>query len=150
MAILHTNLYLKWNSSKIVLVVCVLVASKCSIKLYGIYIIKNKYYFTETLRKYAVVPVLHRNCVKDYKIAGTNKIIEKGVQIFIPAFPLQRDEQYYPEPEKFKPERFNEDNPAGKNLSNRPYLPFGEGNNFLHSYITINYIFIQRINDIIQ
>lgn len=109
-----------------------------------IYIIQNKYHFTETLRKYAVVPVLHRNCVKDYKITGTNKIIEKGVQIFIPAFPLQRDEQYYPEPEKFKPERFNEDNPAGKNLSNRPYLPFGEGNNSLHSYINnMNHIFIQ-------
>lgn len=34
--------------------------------------------FPETLRKYPVVPVLNRTCMKDYKIPGSNKIIEKG------------------------------------------------------------------------
>lgn len=54
-------------------------------------------------------------------------MIEKGVQIFIPAMPLHYDEAYYEEPHKFMPERFNEVNSAGKNIVNRPYLPFGEG-----------------------
>lgn len=66
--------------------------------------------------------------MKDYKIAGTDKIIKKGMDIFIPVFPLQRDERYYSEPEEFKPERFSAENSAGKNQSNRPYLPFGDGN----------------------
>ncbi|XP_031625071.1 cytochrome P450 6j1-like [Contarinia nasturtii] len=81
----------------------------------------------ETLRKYPVVPLLTRECVKDYKLPGTDKIIEKGTEILIPAFALQRDEKYYEEPDKFIPERFNEQNSIGKNLTNRPYLPFGEG-----------------------
>lgn len=71
-----------------------------------------------------------RECVKDYQIPGTNQIIEKNVQILIPVFALQRDEKYYEEPIKFKPERFNEQNSAGKNILNRPYLSFGEGKIF--------------------
>lgn len=83
--------------------------------------------FDETLRKYSTLPILSRNCVKDYKIPGTDLIIEKGVEVHIPLFALHRDEQYYEEPHKFLPERFNEANSAGKNNVNRPYLPFGEG-----------------------
>ncbi|XP_031640320.1 probable cytochrome P450 6a14 [Contarinia nasturtii] len=81
----------------------------------------------ETLRKHPVVPLLTRECVKDYKLPGTDRIIEKGTKILIPAFALQRDEKYYEEPDKFIPERFNEQNSIGKNLTNPPYLPFGEG-----------------------
>lgn len=65
--------------------------------------------------------------MKDYKIPGTDNIIEKGVQVFIPVMPLHMDEKYYEEPEKFNPDRFNEINSAGKNIANRPYLPFGDG-----------------------
>ncbi|XP_055296745.1 uncharacterized protein LOC129565659 [Sitodiplosis mosellana] len=81
----------------------------------------------ETLRKYPVVPLLQRECVKDYPIPGTDKVIEKGVEIFIPAFAIQHDQKYYENPEKFDPERFNEENSAGKNIVNRPYIPFGVG-----------------------
>ena len=71
--------------------------------------------------------MLVRKCVKDYQIPDTNLVIEKGVEIIIPAFAIQRDEKYYENPNKFDPERFNEENSAGKNIVNRPYLPFGEG-----------------------
>lgn len=37
------------------------------------------------------------------------------------------DEKYYNEPENFKPERFVEKGTGGKNLFDRPYLPFGDG-----------------------
>lgn len=37
------------------------------------------------------------------------------------------DEKYFPNPEKFDPDRFSEANKIGKNLINQPYLPFGEG-----------------------
>lgn len=81
--------------------------------------------YIETLRLYPTLPILSRTCVKDYKIPGTNKVIEKGVEVFIPAFSLQRDEKYYKNPKKFDPERFNEENSAGKNIVDRPYIPFG-------------------------
>ena len=45
--------------------------------------------------------------------------------VSIPVFGIQRDENYYPDPEKFDPERFSE-----QEKNKRPkfiYLPFGEG-----------------------
>lgn len=79
----------------------------------------------ETLRKYPVLPMLNRTCVKKYQIPGTEKVIEKGVEVFIPVLGLQRDQQYYDEPDVFNPDRLDEE--SGKNLVNRPYLPFGDG-----------------------
>lgn len=83
--------------------------------------------FPETLRLYPILPLLNRTCKQNYRIPGTNKIIEKGTEIFIPVIGLHRDEQYYPDPEKFIPERFNDENSVGKNQINRPNLGFGDG-----------------------
>lgn len=74
------------------------------------------------MRKYPIGAVSNRRCVKDYKFPGTNQVIEKGVQIFIPAFGLHMDEKYYDEPKKFKPKRFLDGSSAGK-----IYMPFGDG-----------------------
>lgn len=38
---------------------------------------------------------------------------------------MHRDEQHYPEPMKFDPERFGEG--SNKSQAARPYLPFGDG-----------------------
>lgn len=54
-------------------------------------------------------------------------MIEKGIEVFIPVMALHRDEKYYDNPNKFNPDRFNDDNPAGKDQLNQPYLPFGDG-----------------------
>ncbi|XP_031617239.1 probable cytochrome P450 6d5 [Contarinia nasturtii] len=81
----------------------------------------------ETLRKYPSLSLLPRSCVKDYRIPGTNKVIKKGMQVFISVLGLGMDAKYYAEPDKFIPDRFNEENSVGKNLINRPYLPFGDG-----------------------
>lgn len=69
--------------------------------------------------------MLNRTCVKKYRIPGTNQFIEKGVEVFIPVLGLQRDENYYDNPDDFDPERWNEKNIV--NIGNRPYLPFGDG-----------------------
>ena len=81
---------------------------------------------TETLRKY---PVLHvsRMCVKDYKILESNITIEKGTSIIIPTYAIHRDEKFYPDPRKFDPSRFCNENSVGKSIIDRPYLPFGDG-----------------------
>ncbi|KAK4885360.1 hypothetical protein RN001_001631 [Aquatica leii] len=79
----------------------------------------------ETLRKYPPVAFIGRRCVKDCKIPGTAVILEKDMYIDISILGIHHDPEYYPEPEKFDPERFSEKN---KNLRNAcTYLPFGDG-----------------------
>ncbi|EFA12629.1 cytochrome P450 6a2 [Tribolium castaneum] len=81
--------------------------------------------FSETLRKYPPGQTLNRRCVKDYTLPGTSTIIEKGTPILISAIGVHRDPEYYPDPEKFDPERFSEEN---KKLRHPfVYLPFGDG-----------------------
>lgn len=65
--------------------------------------------------------------MKDYKIPGTDLIIEKGITVQIPAFALHRDEKYFENPNDFIPERFNNENTAGKSIVDQPYFPFGDG-----------------------
>ncbi|KAL3280181.1 hypothetical protein HHI36_017681 [Cryptolaemus montrouzieri] len=79
----------------------------------------------ETLRKYPPVPMLVRVCTKDYKIPDSDVILEKGTKVTIPLYGIQRDPDYYPDPDKFDPERFSEEN-----KNSRPafsFIPFGEG-----------------------
>ncbi|CAH1994035.1 unnamed protein product [Acanthoscelides obtectus] len=79
----------------------------------------------ETLRKYPALPLITRVCVKDYKLPGTNVMIEKGTKVIIPISGIHHDDSNYEDPEKFDPERFSE---ASKEKIN-PYahLAFGEG-----------------------
>jgi len=80
---------------------------------------------SETLRKYPPLGILNRECTKRYEIPGTNVILEKGIQVVIPTMGMHYDPQYFPEPEKFDPERFSEE--AKSTRHHYAYLPFGEG-----------------------
>lgn len=71
--------------------------------------------------------MLSRECTKEYVIPGSNVTIEKGTQVSIPSFSLQRDEKYYPDPLKYDPTRFFSENRSGKTIVDMPYLPFGDG-----------------------
>ncbi|KAI4459281.1 cytochrome p450 [Holotrichia oblita] len=79
----------------------------------------------ETLRKYPPLPILNRVCSLDYTIPGTNITLPKGTKVIISTLGIQRDEEYYPDPMKFCPERFSEENKASR--PNYTFLPFGEG-----------------------
>uniref|UniRef100_V5GTA8 Putative cytochrome P450 6a14 n=1 Tax=Anoplophora glabripennis TaxID=217634 RepID=V5GTA8_ANOGL len=79
----------------------------------------------ETLRKYAPLSFLTRECVEDYKVPGEDFVVEKGTRVLIPVRGIHYDEEFYPNPEKFDPERFTEENK--KNRSQYTFLPFGEG-----------------------
>lgn len=74
-----------------------------------------------------MAPMLTRTCVSDYQIPGTDKIVEKGTEVFVPIYALQRDEQYYTDPDKYDPDRFSDENMVGVNQINRPYYAFGDG-----------------------
>ncbi|KAL5285750.1 hypothetical protein ACFFRR_007437 [Megaselia abdita] len=79
----------------------------------------------ETSRKYSIVPFLIRVCENDYKIRDTNLVIEKDTFVIIPITSIQKDPEYYPEPEKFDPERFSEEDIQSRHPC--AYLPFGDG-----------------------
>lgn len=68
---------------------------------------------------------LMRIASNDYKIPDTKLVIEKGTQLFIPVYAIHHDPDIYPEPEKFIPERFTEENK--KNRHPMTHLSFGEG-----------------------
>ncbi|XP_056644762.1 cytochrome P450 6k1-like [Diorhabda sublineata] len=87
----------------------------------------NKYMemcLNETMRKYPALPFLDRIPITDYKFNGTNFVVEKGTSVIIPFFALHRDENYYPNPDKYEPERFLNNN---FNVDGLNFIPFGEG-----------------------
>ncbi|XP_024936351.1 probable cytochrome P450 6a14 [Cephus cinctus] len=79
----------------------------------------------ETLRLYPTLPILNRECTREYDVPGTNLHISKGDAIVIPVSGIHKDPNIYPDPEKFDPERFSKEN-KGK-IHSHAYLPFGEG-----------------------
>lgn len=67
-----------------------------------------------------------RACNKDLEleIDGKKIVIEKGRSFYVSVSGIHYDSKYYPNPENFDPERFNEEN-RGK-IEPGTYLPFGK------------------------
>ena len=78
----------------------------------------------ENLRKYPAVKRLERVVGADeYKIDGV--LLEKGVLVQIPTTAVHYNPEYYPDPERFNPDRFM---PENKHLLvPYTYIPFGAG-----------------------
>lgn len=54
--------------------------------------------------------------------------IEKGTSVIVPVYSIHRDPNYYPDPEKFNPDRYNDPNSGIKQLrENSVLMPFGDG-----------------------
>ncbi|XP_075211916.1 putative cytochrome P450 6a14 [Lycorma delicatula] len=80
-------------------------------------------FLKEVLRKHGTATPLTRRCSMDYQIPETNMIVKKGTLVLISQRSLQRDPKYFPNPEKFDPDRFDDPNTIIKGT----YLPFGDG-----------------------
>lgn len=78
----------------------------------------------ETLRKYPGLPILNRECTKDYVLPDTNHVIKKGTPVVISLYGMHHDPEYFPDPDKYDPYRFEEET---KNYNPVAYMPFGEG-----------------------
>ena len=60
--------------------------------------------FNESLRLFPPVPNVTRKADEDITIRG--RVIPKGTEIILSIMSVHRDERYWPDPHRFKPERF--------------------------------------------
>lgn len=79
------------------------------------------------MRKHPPFGFSSRECTKDYRIADTNIVIEKGTPILISVVGFQSDPKYFDQPNEFRPERFSKIENSYKNRLDTPYLVFGDG-----------------------
>ncbi|XP_055589835.1 cytochrome P450 9e2-like [Uranotaenia lowii] len=73
-------------------------------------------------------PATERICVRDYELKlenGHNFVIEKDCAVWFPVSAIHKDPQYFPNPNKFDPERFSQTN--RNNINRDAYQPFGIG-----------------------
>lgn len=82
---------------------------------------------SEVMRRWTFNPIADRTCVEDFHLdyEGIKLTIEKGTMINIPIAGYHQDSKYFPNPEKFDPERFSPEN--RRNIDLDAYLPFGIG-----------------------
>ena len=74
----------------------------------------------ETLRLAPPLPRIERHCVEDHTLGNTGIVIKAGMQVSIDAYSLQRDPNYFQDPNTFNPERYIDQ-------TNLTLLTFGEG-----------------------
>ncbi|KAM3966418.1 cytochrome P450 9e2-like [Aphomia sociella] len=88
-------------------------------------------FVSELLRLWTPAVGLDRVCVKDYNLGKPNDkakddyIIRKGEGLMIPVWAFHRDPKLFPNPLKFDPERFSDENKH--KIANFTYFPFGLG-----------------------
>lgn len=82
---------------------------------------------SECLRKWPPAMITDRICNKEITLVvdGQPVTIKEGQQFWIPIYGLHMDPKYFPEPEKFDPDRYSEEN-VGKIVAGS-YVPFGIG-----------------------
>ncbi|XP_015119349.1 cytochrome P450 6k1-like [Diachasma alloeum] len=78
--------------------------------------------FAEGLRLHPPVPTIDRVTRGEYKIPGTDIILESGTPIYISLYGLHDDPRFFEDAESFKPERFEK----GEEIPTA-YMPFGLG-----------------------
>jgi cytochrome P450 len=79
--------------------------------------------FKETLRLYPPAYLTSRMATCDVDVGG--QTIPAGMDVLANVYGMQRNAEYFPEPERFSPERFEA--AAEKRIPKGAYLPFGAG-----------------------
>ncbi|XP_033338373.2 cytochrome P450 6k1 [Megalopta genalis] len=80
---------------------------------------------SETMRKYPPLAFLDRVAGADYKVPNSDLVLKKGTPVYISMLGLHTDPEYFPDPEKYDPTRFNEENKQKRTPFT--YFPFGDG-----------------------
>jgi cytochrome P450 len=79
--------------------------------------------FSESMRLYPPIWLMTRRAVRDVKIDGF--VIRSGSYVHLSPFVMHRDPRYFPEPERFDPERWTPEAAAARPKFS--YFPFGGG-----------------------
>lgn len=78
---------------------------------------------TESMRLFPPAWALGRQAIDDYKVGGYS--VPKGSIILMSQYVMHRDPRYFPEPDRFYPDRWTEE--FRKQLPRFSYFPFGGG-----------------------
>lgn len=84
----------------------------------------------ETMRLYPAGAFIDRLCTKNYELPPTLPgakpvMLKPGDNVWFGVWPMQRDPQYFSDPETFNPDRFMGD--AKTNFNQNAFMPFGIG-----------------------
>ncbi|XP_031635125.1 cytochrome P450 9e2-like [Contarinia nasturtii] len=81
----------------------------------------------ESLRLWPPVSQSDRQVAKPYRLEANGNVVQLTTYdaIWIPIYAIHRDPEYWSHPNRFDPERFNEEN--RKTIQACTYLPFGNG-----------------------
>ena len=76
---------------------------------------------------YPPAGVSFRQCTADYKLSGLpdGAVLKKGTEVHVPVLAIHMDERYYPDPERFDPDRFTKEAVAARHPM--AFLPFSQG-----------------------
>ncbi|XP_046636789.1 cytochrome P450 4C1-like isoform X1 [Daphnia pulicaria] len=77
----------------------------------------------ESLRLYPAVPIISRYISEDFELGGYK--IPVGASVVIEIYALHRNEDYFPEPDVFNPDRFQTNESIGRHAFS--FLPFSAG-----------------------
>jgi len=80
---------------------------------------------SETLRLYPPATRLERKADENYKLGDTGITVTKDMMVTVPIYAIHRDSKYFPDPEKFDPDRFTTEERATRDPYT--YMPFGAG-----------------------
>ncbi|XP_049800900.1 cytochrome P450 9e2-like [Schistocerca nitens] len=84
---------------------------------------------SESLRMYPSAFVLDRQCVRPYRLPATEHCrgveLRPGDDVWVFVHAIHNDPKYFPQPERFDPQRFSPENRRSINKST--YFPFGSG-----------------------
>ncbi|XP_071042170.1 cytochrome P450 3A8 [Parasteatoda tepidariorum] len=82
-------------------------------------------FLSETLRMYPPLIKTERKAASTYELGDTGILLEKDMLVSIPIYALHHDPKYFPDPEKFNPNRFIPEEKGKRDPY--VYLPFGSG-----------------------
>ncbi|KOX71585.1 Cytochrome P450 9e2 [Melipona quadrifasciata] len=85
---------------------------------------------SEALRMHPPTLIIDRVCAKKFELPSAapgyqTATVYPNDNVWIPVLAIHRDPKYFPEPERFDPERFNKENK--NNIDPYAYIPFGVG-----------------------
>ncbi len=79
----------------------------------------------ESMRLYPPVWVIGRRALAPFRLGGYD--IPADTNMLISQLIMHRDPRYFPEPERFDPDRWSANDPRGASIPRFAYLPFGGG-----------------------